>query len=132
MAEEKTYTQLVDEAHYNAHLGNLKPMSKPRKYKKERKNEEEREEVGVGTRFILRHSEGRSVVGYALATVIDIEDDEEFWGMRTHFIVEINEVSNPEMDNMVNRLRHISGYKWWGDKFEIVEIGKANWEDYKL
>jgi hypothetical protein len=86
MAEQKSYTELIDAEHLRAHLGPPHPMRSPAKYRS-RGDQADREldkkfhgkQIARGTRLIVRelHPGRRNdVLGYMLGTVVDGEDVE--------------------------------------------------------
>lgn len=136
MAKEKTYTQLVDEAHYKSHLDLAIPVHGSKKYKKEGKHKSETDkfigtELRSGSRIIAVESRNKNPI-YMLCTVIDFQEaHSRWWGDRTELIVQVNKVSQDSRSDQIERLRTVSTFKGWGFLgMELVEIGKRNWDKY--
>ncbi len=143
MAQELTYTELVDAEHLRSHIGPPHPARSSAKYRKSGHDKEADErfagkKIARGTRLIIREwspKHRNQVFGYMLATVIDTEDVVDgWWGHSSKFIVEVTDVSRPDLESHIGRLRQVevTRYSWFGGR-EIREVGKANWErHYKV
>jgi hypothetical protein len=136
VGEEYTYVQLVDQAHYDEHIREKIKYYPARKYKKvHNTSSDENKEVGSGTRVIAEAlGSGSTILGYLLCVVIDIQDDHSFWSENTKFILQAIDASSESMMPEVGRIRSASmkNRGWCLEKLSIVEIGKENWEDYKI
>ncbi len=141
---ELTYTGLVDAEHLRSHVGPPHPARASAKYRKSRRGDKEADErfagkkIARGTRLIIREMSPKQrgqVFGYMLATVIDTENVARgWWGEESKFIVEVTDVSRPDLKSHIGRLRQVttSDYSWFGGR-EIREVGKANWvRHYKV
>jgi hypothetical protein len=134
MALRHSYTQLIDQAHYDSHLKEARPWPSPAKYKSISKNDPWHDfEVRVGMRVIA--SVGRSPVeGYVLATIIDYDADDDI--ITRCVIVEVIDASNEKVAPLLYRIRPASFTNArmyaFGTNIDIVEVGKANWDKYKL
>lgn len=136
MAWEKTYTELVDEWHRDSHMKAERPWPKSKKYESSRYSGDDKldgKEIGVGTRVIISVSGGyrEGIKGYMLCTVIDTDDEHDYWGSDTIFIVEVTAVSNEKLNHHINRLRVAQGTRsMFSSGYSIVEVGKAGWPNY--
>jgi len=139
MAEEKTYTALIDQARYKHSIDFPFPIHSPKKYKKtnvadKRVNDIFKDkEIGSGSRVIIRCTDSArrtEVTGYMLGTVVDMEDFDDFWTTSTSLIVEVTAVSNEKLKEHVGRLRHVPcGYTYFGRR-HLVAVGQEKWKDY--
>lgn len=138
MAEEKTYTQLVDEAKYRADMELTIPRHGAKKYKKaghEKTSKFEDLKIGTGTRVIAVTNPNENAA-YLLCTVLDFEGTTDFWwGCSTKLIVQVNAVSQERLKDQINRLRivHIDNHNYgytFGNKLRLIDVGKANWKNY--
>lgn len=138
MAEEKTYTELIDQARAQSDFDFPFKVHSPAKYKKHPTDAPEFRqfhgvEIQSGTRIICEIHEGQETIGYALCTILDFQDRKGFWESTTDFIVEVTEVSRDELFCVVGRLRTVNaGQAWNRSGYILKEIGKANWDKYKV
>jgi hypothetical protein len=137
VAIDKTYTDLIDRAHWDTNLRDERPWPKPAKYKSIEKDDPfDGIEVKVGMRVIGSVDRNRRMdrAGYILGTIIDYVEDGDFVGK--YLVIEIIDVSCEELNPLIYRIRTASftGRRLFsfGSSIDIVEVGKANWEKYKV